>query len=189
MSNERIGRERLGDDTPTLEFERIEIPESARVRYELSKGVGIRLPEDFRGEVEIQVGQTSESSVMLLRRGLDHPELCRAEGVSPGMAYMLVQPDVMREERARGWHAFWGPTSIGRLDSPRLRLGSDVSRREHAKVIAPADSGWIEIIRLSSNPVQVVVDSSNRLPPDLPSFVLCGGIFRPTRVWAPMGAG
>jgi hypothetical protein len=130
----------------TIEFDAVEVnSDQRRIDLELTLKGGtweagdfLDIQPDFRHPVEFRFGRTSETSPCLLAHGSECPQL-RAD-------YILFQPDVVAQDPRKGWlpiggiHTRWPPAEeridvvhIGRLETPQLRLGPDVSR-SHAEL-------------------------------------------------------
>lgn len=145
----------------TVEFEAIAEPEIPRRRetYEL------RLPDendlelrlDFEGVVRIDLGRTAESSPVYLVHGAVCPQL--------GAEFIVVQPDVVREDPAKGWDRLpnWAgiDLSLGRDSTPWLRLGPDVTREGHLYIYM-RDAG-LDLVDESKNGTRVTVDVADVL--------------------------
>lgn len=142
----------------TIEFAAIELEQPERVSFEVSSGAGVSISRFFDRPIEIRIGQTTETSPLFLHQGRDFPELCEAAGVEPGLAYVLVQPEVMAGNSNAGWQVITDWASIGRSETPQFRLGDDIARREHISVSQSAERGNLEIVGVSKNPTTVIVD-------------------------------
>lgn len=145
----------------TIEFEPIPPPEYVWV--DASRADEVFLAGICEYPVEIRVGQTTETSPLLLDEGWHYEELCEAAGVEPNLAYVLVQPDVMKENPERGWIIIpSGETvSIGRGETPQFRLGKEVARKGHLEIEnngrRPQTEREVRIAVHGSNPVKVRV--------------------------------
>jgi len=144
----------------TIEFEPVPPPDYIWV--EASRESEIVLAGLHTSPIEIRVGQTAETSPLLLDGAWNYREICEAQGVEPS-AHILVQPDVMAEDPQRGWIMIpkGEKVTIGRATTPQFRLGNDVAREEHMEIenkkMPPRTNPEIRIVGLAANPIRVRV--------------------------------
>lgn len=141
----------------TIEFAAIEQEQPERVCLEVSAGLAVRFEYGPAVPVEIRLGQTAETSPFFLHEGGSYRELCEADGVDPGSAYVLVQPEVMEENPELGWVVFRSWQMVGREDTPQFRLGRDISRRGHIALGPVRGEHSFEIVGVSPNPTKVIL--------------------------------
>ncbi len=141
----------------TAEFAAIEQEQPERVCLEVGSGLAVRFEYGPMAPVEIRLGQTAETSPLFLHDGHSYRELCEADGVDPGSAYILVQPDVMEENPDLGWLVLDSWQMVGREDTPQFRLGRDISRRGHIALGPVRGEQSFEIVGVSPNPTKVIL--------------------------------
>lgn len=141
----------------TIEFAAIEKEQPERVCFEISSGLAVRFEYRPHAPVEIRLGQTTETSPFFLHEGSEYPELCKAEGVEPALAHVLIQPDVMKENPELGWLVVDGWQGVGREETPQFRFGGDISRYGHIYLGPKRGEDDFEIVGVSPNPTKVIV--------------------------------
>jgi hypothetical protein len=160
MSEGKPQREPSSD---TQEFEAIGRAErvDARTEFEMVGNHRLFVAPDFKHPIELRLGRDEETPACYLI-----PKLWNRER---GAEYVIVQPDVFRADRRRGWVQFGSGSmaKLGRLVSPQFELGPDVSRRHCLLAVgtSPVDgnSDVLEIesygrngLRLSVHPDDIV---------------------------------
>ncbi len=141
----------------TAEFAAIEQEQPERVCLEVSSGLAVRFEYGPVVPVEVRLGQTTETSPFFLHEGLSYPELCKAEGIEPISAHVLIQPDVMEKNPELGWLVVHSWQTVGREETPQFRLGRDISRRGHISLGPVAGEHSFEIVGASPNPTKVIL--------------------------------
>jgi hypothetical protein len=124
MSKGKVSSEQSAD---TQEFDAVRLIEGVdeRTEFELVGNRRIQVKLEFEHPIELRVGRDEQTPICYLVRNPWH--LGRG-------GYAVVQPEVVRSHPGRGWIEFGGVGKrqlgkVGRLVSPELELGPDVSRR------------------------------------------------------------
>jgi hypothetical protein len=108
----------------TSEFEEVEAVEPS-VEYNLKFDEPLKLcvKGNFRERLECRLGSGPDTSLCHIVHGDQHPDL--------QAKYVVLQPDVFASDPARGRVPVGGEypdrVNLGRLESPELRLGQEVS--------------------------------------------------------------
>lgn len=157
----------------TTEFAAVEQGPERFLTVELGPGRAISaLTIDGRSElvdqVELRFGRSPETPPCRLIRGLGIPQL--------DAEWILVQPDVVRRDPARGWlplgGRFLGSAVVGRAYTPMFEFGADVSREQLR--IGASEHGQLELSdHTSRNGTTMVVPEAliRTLATDLPPSV------------------
>lgn len=141
----------------TIEFAAIEQEQPERVCLEISSGLAVRFEYRPHEPVEVRLGQTTETSPFFLHEGSEYPDLCKAKGIKPAFAHVLVQPDVMAKSPELGWLVIDGWQGVGREETPQFRFGCDISRRSHITLGPVRGEHFFEIVGVSANPTKVIL--------------------------------
>ena|SRR4249920_3212122 len=157
----------------TQEFKAVKLVEGvdARTEFELVGNYRLLVKPDFQHPVELRLGRDEQTPTCYL--------IPKPWNRKYGDQYVIVQPDVFRADRRRGWVEFGtGSTNhvgLGRLVTPQLDLGPDVSRRHCLVAIgtSPVDgnSDVLEIESYGRNGLRVSVH-----PDDIVRGLTVGGI-------------
>jgi hypothetical protein len=144
----------------TQEFEAIRLEEGVDARTEFEMGGNYRLliTPDFRHPIELKLGRDEQTPSCFL--------IPKPWNRKFSDEYVIVQPEVFRADRRRGWvelgdAVMTSHVGLGRLVSPQFELGPEVSRRHCMVAIgaSPVDgrSHVLEIESYGQNGLRVSV--------------------------------
>lgn len=159
-----------GSDTQEFEAVRLREGVDARTEFELVGNYRLFVAPDFQHPIELRLGRDEQTPTCYL---IPKP-WNRKYG-----EFVIVQPDVFRADRRRGWVEFGGSHEslavLGRLVSPQFELGPDVSRRHCLVAVgtSPVDgnSDVLEIESYGRNGLRVSVH-----PDDIVRGMTVGGV-------------